>query len=91
MAGDFEIREPDLYTAGGSRSFFTDLYNAKIKDVPEARDRIAQHQAHELEKRAVTSATLGGIVPTGLLGRVVREGLEERPRTGERAAFGTPA
>ena len=56
------VREPDLYTAGG-RSFLTDLYNAQLKNVPEARNRIEKHHQLEVERRAVASSTLGGIIP----------------------------
>lgn len=63
MSGDFSISEPDLYTEHNGRSFFTDLYRSEIKREPASMARINAHQAHEVEKRAVTSATLGGIVP----------------------------
>lgn len=54
--------EPDMYVPGG-RSFLTDLYLAELKGAPDARARIDKHQQHEVDKRAVTSATLGGIIP----------------------------
>lgn len=61
-----QIREPDMYEKGG-RSFFTDLYQSVLKNDPEARDRIDKHQIHEVEKRAVTSTTVGGIIPPAYL------------------------
>lgn len=61
------VNEPDLYTADGPHSFFSDLYRAQLKNEPEAHERISRHQAYEVEKRAVTSATLGGILPAAYL------------------------
>jgi HK97 family phage major capsid protein len=55
------VREPDLYQRGG-RSFFHDLYSAQVRNDVSAR-RIDAHQTFEVEKRAVTTATVGGIVP----------------------------
>jgi len=64
------VREPDMYTAGG-RSFFTDLYLSELKGNPQARERISKHHSLELDKRpeefAVTSTTLGGIIPPAYL------------------------
>ena len=60
------VREGDLYTPGG-RSFFADLYNAQLKDDPQARGRIDRHQTFEIEQRAVSSTTLGGIIPPAYL------------------------
>lgn len=63
VGGDIvSVREPDMYTQH-TRSFFTDLYNAQIRGSGDARDRIDRHQRLEVEKRAVTSATVGGIIP----------------------------
>jgi len=56
------VREPDMYTSQ-NRSFFTDLYNAQMRGDPAAAQRISKHQALEVEKRAVATATLGGIIP----------------------------
>ena len=67
-----------MYTAEGSRSFMSDLYGSQIKNDPDARSRIEKHQRHEVEKRAVTSSTLGGIIPPayllGLYGKASRNG-----------------
>lgn len=60
------VDEPDVYVPGG-RSFMTDLYSAQLKGDPEARARIDKHHRYEVEKRAVTSATLGGILPPAYL------------------------
>jgi HK97 family phage major capsid protein len=62
LDGRVKVTEPDIYEKGG-RSFMTDLYMAVLKGDPAARQRIDTHQEHEVEKRAVTSTTLGGIIP----------------------------
>jgi HK97 family phage major capsid protein len=62
----FQVKEPDIYEAGG-RSFLTDLYFAQLKQSTEASERINKHQHYEIEKRAVTSSTLGGIIPPAYL------------------------
>jgi HK97 family phage major capsid protein len=56
------VREPDMYVDGG-RSFMSDLYQAQVQQVPEARNRIEKHQRLEIEKRAMASSALGGIIP----------------------------
>lgn len=56
------VDEPNMYVEGG-RSFLTDLYNAQLRSTPDARTRIDKHQLYEVEKRAITSTTLGGIIP----------------------------
>ena len=65
-----QIKEPDMYTEH-SRSFMSDLYWSQVKGQPAATERISKHQAHEIEKRgeqfAVTSTTLGGIIPPAYL------------------------
>lgn len=60
------VREPDMYTKGG-RPFLTDLYNAQLKSDGQAAERINKHQAREIEKYAITSTTLGGIIPPAYL------------------------
>jgi HK97 family phage major capsid protein len=62
----FSINEPDLYEPEG-RSFFADLYHAQMKGDPAANERVQNHQRYEAEKRAVTSTTLGGIIPPAYL------------------------
>src|SRR6266498_3567164 len=66
-----QIKEPDMYTAGDGRSFMSDLYWSEVKGQPAARERISKHHSHEIEKRgeefAVTSSTLGGIIPPAYL------------------------
>jgi HK97 family phage major capsid protein len=57
-----KINEPDLYVRGG-RSFMADLYHAQLKGDPASRERLEKHQRLEVEKRAVSSTTLGGFIP----------------------------
>jgi HK97 family phage major capsid protein len=61
-----KVNEPDTYEKGG-RSFFHDLYAAQVRDDPSARARIDMHHRYEVEKRATTTATLGGIIPPAYL------------------------
>ena len=63
----YVVREPDIYTEHSKHSFFQDLYAAQLKNDPVAQERINKHQQHEIEKRAVTSTTLGGIIPAQYL------------------------
>jgi HK97 family phage major capsid protein len=60
------VDEPDVYVRDG-RSFFHDLYLAQLKDDVAARGRIDRHNIFEMEKRAVSSATMGGIIPPAYL------------------------
>jgi HK97 family phage major capsid protein len=60
------VDEPDMYVQGG-RSFFHDLYAATLKGDTQARARIDRHQVYEVEQRAITSSTLGGIIPPAYL------------------------
>jgi HK97 family phage major capsid protein len=64
--GSMRISEPDLYVQGG-RSFFADLYQAQLREDIGARSRIEAHQRFELEQRAVTSTSLGGLIPPAYL------------------------
>lgn len=57
-----EVTEPDLYAPEG-RSFMLDLYQAQIKSDPSAADRIERHHRYEVEQRATSTTTLGGIIP----------------------------
>ena len=61
------VREPDMYTPQGEHSFFTDLYRSELKGDPTSRERIGKHQSRELEKFAITTGTLGGIIPPAYL------------------------
>jgi HK97 family phage major capsid protein len=61
-----QVSEPDMYMRGG-RSFFADLYAAQLKEDVAARNRIEMHHTYELEKRAITSSTVGGIIPPAYL------------------------
>jgi len=72
MAGEtYKVAsEPDMYRKDNAQTdgmFFRDLYMAQIKGDHEAQQRINKHQAHEVEKRATTTATLGGIIPPAYL------------------------
>src|SRR5579859_2730617 len=60
--GRTSITEPDMYTRD-SGSFLTDLYYSQLKNDPVAAERIGRHQAYEIEKYAVATGTLGGIIP----------------------------
>jgi HK97 family phage major capsid protein len=70
--GRFHVVEPDIYTEHGD-SFMRDLYSAQLKGDYAAQQRIGKHQEHELAKlsaeqqRAVSSGTLGGIIPPAYL------------------------
>lgn len=56
--------EPDLYRDGGEYSFLADLYRQQVThDSPQAADRLQRHQAHEVERRAATTANFGGLIP----------------------------
>ena len=61
-AVDLRVSEPDMYTRdkGG---FLHDLYLSQLKGDPGAAERISRHQAYEVEKRAIATGTLGGIIP----------------------------
>ena len=56
----------------------TDLYHSQLKGDASATERISRHQQFEVEKRAMTSTTLGGIVPpqylVDLYARAARNG-----------------
>ena len=67
--GTYVVQEPDVYRADNAheQSFFRDLYAAQLKNDPTAQERINRHQQHEIQKRAVTSSTLGGIIPAQYL------------------------
>jgi HK97 family phage major capsid protein len=64
-AGDLDVRvnEPDLYEARSEHRFLEDLFAAKVQSDPVASERISRHQKFEMEKRSVTSGTMGGIIP----------------------------
>lgn len=60
------VDEPDLY-GPQERSFLRDLYLANLRHDIASQERIEKHQLYELgkmpEKRAIATATLGGIIP----------------------------
>lgn len=56
------VNEADMYAPEG-RSFIHDLFSAQMKGDPAAQARISSHQAYEVEKRSITTTTLGGIIP----------------------------
>jgi HK97 family phage major capsid protein len=58
------VDEPDMYyRAGGPHRFLSDLYAKDLRGDLAAGDRLAHHHAYEAEKRAVSTGTLGGIIP----------------------------
>jgi len=61
-ATKIKVDEPDMYTRG-KPGFLQDLYRSQLKGDPGAAERIAKHQAYEVEKRAIATGTLGGIIP----------------------------
>ncbi|HET8557637.1 MAG TPA: hypothetical protein VFL58_10040, partial [Gaiellaceae bacterium] len=56
------ISEPDRYEKRG-RAFFHDVYRSQILGDVVATQRLLEHQEYELEKRAMTSSTFGGLIP----------------------------
>lgn len=56
------VSEPNMYERS-SDGFLHDLYRSQLKGDPVATERIARHHNHEVEKRAVSTAGLGGIIP----------------------------
>lgn len=61
-----QVKESDVYEKGG-RPFFADLYQAQVNGDPEARSRIDKHQRFEVEKRATTASSYGGLIPPAYL------------------------
>ena len=64
------VDEPDIYVPNGRHTFLADLYRSQLRNDPGATARISRHQEHELakiaaesEERAVSTGTLGGIIP----------------------------
>jgi len=79
LAGStYIVKEPDTYVEHGEHSFLRDLYARDVKGDSIAAERINRHHQHEIEKRAITSATLGGIIPpaylVGLYAKASRNG-----------------
>jgi HK97 family phage major capsid protein len=76
-ASRIRVAEPDMYGKGG-RSFLTDLFAAQIGKDPTAAERIAKHHAFEAEKFAVSTSTVGGVIPpqylVGLYAKASRNG-----------------
>jgi HK97 family phage major capsid protein len=60
------VSEPDLYVRGG-RSFFQDLYMSQMKNEGSATERLTKHMALEVEKRATTASSYGGLIPPAYL------------------------
>jgi HK97 family phage major capsid protein len=73
-----KVNEPDLYRLGGQHRFLDDLFASHIKRDPLAAARLGAHQAVEVEKYAVGTATLGGIIPpqylVGMYAKASRNG-----------------
>ncbi|MBX6356781.1 MAG: phage major capsid protein [Micromonosporaceae bacterium] len=62
-AGMLRVTEADMYDGPHGRSFIHDLFAAQVKGDVQALERITRHQAYEAERYAVSSGTLGGIIP----------------------------
>jgi HK97 family phage major capsid protein len=58
-----DVKEPDMYVGERRGTFLHDLYMSQLKGDPGAAERIARHNAYEVEKRAIATGTLGGIIP----------------------------
>ena len=83
---DLDIRvteEPDMYRSRSERSkddpsFLYDMFRSQIMHDPMASQRIANHQAYEMEQRAMTSTTFGGLIPpqylVGMYAKALRNG-----------------
>jgi len=88
------VDEQDLYERKGPHQFLYDLFNSQIRNAPDATERLARHQAYEMEKRALTTTTFGGLIPPNYLldmyakalrnGRVFADQVnhQEMPETG---------
>lgn len=61
------VVEPDLYRQGGEHSFTVDLFRSQLQHNPEATERLARHNAHELEARDVNVAAAGALIPPQFL------------------------
>ncbi len=57
--------EPDMYRKSDKfeESFLSDMFRAQVIQDPTAMRRISDHQHYELEKRAMTTTTFGGLIP----------------------------
>lgn len=62
-----QVDEPDMYVRGGQHRFMDDLFRAQIKNDPIALERVTKHHIHEVEKRALTTSTFGGLIPPNYL------------------------
>jgi HK97 family phage major capsid protein len=68
-AGGDRIRvsEPDRYRRGGPNSFIGDLFKAQVMGDPSASRRVNEHHEYEVQKRALTTTTFGGLIPPDYL------------------------
>ena len=57
------VRQPDLYNAGGEHSFFSDAYRAQFSNDRAAADRLARHSQFEAESRDASVASFGALIP----------------------------
>ena len=64
---DIKVDEPDMYRRGGPHEFLYDLFRAQILNDPLALRRVSDHHAFEVEKRAMTTTTFGGLIPPAYL------------------------
>lgn len=73
------VDEPDMY-GPGKGSFMRDLYRSQLKasEYPDAVERIQRHQVFEVERRAVNTTLMGGVIPpnylVGLFAKAPRNG-----------------
>lgn len=61
------VSEPDRYQRGGPNSFIRDMYLAQVKGDPSASRRVNEHHEYEVQKRALTTSTFGGLIPPDYL------------------------
>lgn len=54
------VNEPMTYERGGPNSFFSDMFNARVNDDPNARGRLDQHAKEVGEARALSTAAGAG-------------------------------
>ena len=62
-----EVTEPDMYRRGGPHRFMDDLFRGQIMNDPIALKRVTDHHVHEVEKRALSTSTFGGLIPPNYL------------------------
>jgi HK97 family phage major capsid protein len=61
------VAEPDMYRRGGKHNFIQDLHSAQVLGDPSAEARVSAHHRYEVEKRALTTSSFGGLIPPNYL------------------------